>query len=52
MSTAFEIEKAIETLPPEELSKLREWFAERESTLADSASMFELYDSEEAETLQ
>ena len=34
MSTALEVEKAIETLPPEELSKLREWFAERESTLA------------------
>ncbi|MDH4475562.1 MAG: hypothetical protein QE274_03740 [Verrucomicrobiaceae bacterium] len=52
MSTALEIEKAIETLPPEELSKLREWFAEREATLAASASMFELYDSEEAEAQQ
>lgn len=48
MSTALEIEKAIETLPPEELGKLREWFAERESTLAASASVFEHYDTAES----
>lgn len=52
MSTALEIEKAIETLPPEELGKLREWFAEREATLAASARIFELYDSEEEEAQQ
>ncbi len=28
MSTAIEIERAIERLPPEELARLREWFAE------------------------
>jgi hypothetical protein len=27
MSTATEIERAIEKLPPEELARLREWFA-------------------------
>ena len=52
MSTVLEIEKAIETLPPEELGKLREWFAEREATLAASASVFALYDGEEAEGQQ
>ena len=52
MSTVLEIEKAIETLPPEELGKLREWFAEREATLAASASVFALYDWEEAEGQQ
>ena len=28
MSTAIEIERAIEKLPPEELARLRAWFAE------------------------
>jgi hypothetical protein len=28
MSTAIEIERAIEQLPPEELARLRVWFAE------------------------
>lgn len=47
MSTALEIEKAIEALPQEELGKLREWFVEREATLSASASVFSLYDAEE-----
>lgn len=52
MSTVLEIEKAIETLPPEEFGKLREWFAEREATLAASSSVFALYDTEEGEGQQ
>jgi hypothetical protein len=28
MSTATDIERAIEQLPPEELARLRQWFAE------------------------
>ena len=28
MSTVIEIERAIESLPPEELARLRAWFAE------------------------
>ncbi len=52
MSTVFEIEKAIETLPPQEYSQLREWFAEREATMAASSSVFALYDAEEGEGQQ
>jgi hypothetical protein len=52
MSTVLEIEKAIETLPPAELGQLREWFAEREATLAASANTFALYDAEEGEAQQ
>jgi hypothetical protein len=52
MSTVLEIEKAIETLPSEELGQLREWFAEREATLAASSSVFALYDAEEGEDQQ
>lgn len=52
MSTALEIEKAIEALPQEELGKFREWFNEREATLAASASTFAIYDAEEGEAQQ
>lgn len=52
MSTVLEIEKAIETLPPEELGQLRLWFVEREATLAASSSVFAMYDEEEGEGQQ
>jgi len=35
MSTAVEIEKAIEKLPPEELAQLRAWFAQFDSARWD-----------------
>lgn len=52
MSTVLEIEKAIEALPKEELGKLREWFSEREASLAASGSVFAGYDDEEGEGQQ
>lgn len=52
MSTVLEIEKAIEALPKEEFGKLREWFAEREASLAASGSVFAAYDAEEGEGRQ
>jgi hypothetical protein len=36
MSTATEIERAIEQLPPEELATLRAWFAEFDAARWDS----------------
>ena len=35
MSTATEIERAIERLPPEELARLRVWFAEFDGAMWD-----------------
>jgi|GEM_PF-1163038 len=52
MSTVLEIEKAIEKLPREQLSELREWFDEYAAMTAASASVFALYDREEEEGQQ
>ncbi len=52
MSTVLEIERAIEQLPPEQLTELRDWFDEYAGTLAASASVFDLYDREEGEGQQ
>jgi hypothetical protein len=52
MSTVLEIEKAIESLPTEEMRKLFAWIEEKQAMISATASIFALYDEEEGEGQQ
>ncbi len=47
MTTALDIEKAIERLPETEQRKLAEWFEDHRMIIAGSASLASIYDDED-----
>ncbi len=47
MTTALEIEKAIERLPEAEQQKLAAWFEDHRLIVAGSASLASIYDEED-----
>lgn len=47
MTTALEIEKAIERLPEPEQRKIAEWFAEHRLIVSSSAALASIYDEED-----
>jgi hypothetical protein len=47
MTTALEIEKAIERLPEPEQRKVAEWFEDHRLIVASSASLSSIYDEED-----
>ena len=47
MSTAVEIESAIEELPPSELSQLLAWLDDYRAMVGASEALFAMYDHEE-----
>lgn len=47
MTTALEIEKAIERLPELEQRKVAEWFEDHRLIVASSASLSSIYDEED-----
>jgi hypothetical protein len=47
MTTAFEIEKALERLPESEQRKIAEWFAEHRLVVEASAALASIYDDED-----
>jgi hypothetical protein len=47
MTTALEIEKAIERLPEAEQRKIAEWFEDHRLIVASSASLVSIYDEED-----
>jgi predicted unusual protein kinase regulating ubiquinone biosynthesis (AarF/ABC1/UbiB family) len=47
VTTALEIEKAIERLPEAEQRKIAEWFEDHRLIVAGSASLASIYDAED-----
>jgi hypothetical protein len=47
MTTALEIEKALERLPESEQRKIAEWFEDHRFIVASSATLSALYDDED-----
>jgi len=47
MTTALEIEKAIERLPETEQRKVAEWFEDHRLIVASSAALSSMYDAED-----
>ena len=47
MTTALEIEKAIERLPEPEQRKIAEWFEDHRLSVAGSACLSSIYDAED-----
>jgi hypothetical protein len=47
MTSASEIEKAIERLPEAEQRKIAEWFEERRLIVASSAALASIYEEED-----
>ncbi len=48
MTTALEIEKALERLPESEQRKVAEWFESHRLIVASSATLGAIYDDEDA----
>lgn len=49
VSTVFEIEKAIESLPTSEMLEVAEWLDAQRAMVAASESIFQILDAEEGE---